>query len=773
MSSPDDQTELRFPREELLQQAVANLFARMDWVSGIQILQGSQEHGKDLVFKSHGGLHEAMVCACVVKNRPFTGVAGRRGNLRSVIEQAEQAFNIPFIDEQRREVFVDTVYIINPFPTTAAAAKSIQGALPKRRIVLLTGMELVRMFQQHWPTYLRDEASILSQFERGLEDVADSARALKALQSDHGVSGVFAERPVIFVPVAFERELRLYSIERDAYDVLGVKKSKNARTRESVADLSLRLAELAFFLRHLEEWSFPGVRFVPKVSEVTSQLANTVKKIEEATLRAYSSAIGKPVYSLNQIPPEVTVSLLDEDSTEISRLSAEATLAARLQMAQVEERLRGLLAASAKFRLQADQDSLLDDVDFREACMVDDCLRALPQAKVVVVEKFNFEFSTELHRKTKQSLLIVGGPGLGKTTFCTRNALIDATRVLAGGRARRPAYVALHHAAKVEAKTFAEQFLAESRRSAVLLDAEAYEGDIRLYLDGFDEIATSKRRGEVLQIARNGVAEDSKRQVIITSRDSVSDACLSWLPRVRLSLFSITQIEQLAKQWLNSESVTDEFMEQLRAAPALMELARVPLLATVTILVFQRTRRIPRDRTRLYQVFSDLLCGGWDLAKGIVRGSEFGLVPKRAVLEMVAYNAHCASATDFEDGAIELYASRVMPSQPAWMYERMRKELEVDGIIARNGNQLYFSHLSFQEYFAARYIRQVADERIHERLVMAAGKSDPWWQEVMKFYIEMHTGRESALARLRTLAARRGMRQLDALVYQVFPKSAE
>ena len=58
-----------FTSELLLQQAIAGLLTRMPDISGVQILQGTQELGKDLVFYITGAFGESMLCACVVKTQ--------------------------------------------------------------------------------------------------------------------------------------------------------------------------------------------------------------------------------------------------------------------------------------------------------------------------------------------------------------------------------------------------------------------------------------------------------------------------------------------------------------------------------------------------------------------------------------------------------------------------------------------------------------------------------------------------------------------------------
>jgi hypothetical protein len=64
-----------FPSESVLQQALAKLLSKISHHSGVQILQGSQELGKDIIFYTPGPFGEKDLNACVVKNTKITGNA--------------------------------------------------------------------------------------------------------------------------------------------------------------------------------------------------------------------------------------------------------------------------------------------------------------------------------------------------------------------------------------------------------------------------------------------------------------------------------------------------------------------------------------------------------------------------------------------------------------------------------------------------------------------------------------------------------------------------
>ena len=138
-----------FSSESLLQQAIAGLLTRMPDITGVQILQGTQELGKDLVFYIRGGFGEQLLCACVVKNTKITGDAGRAEGARTVFLQAQQAFDTPYVDGSGRDNRVERVYIITPFDLPPATIYSIEGRLKERSgQVVFIGGYIVRSFQK-------------------------------------------------------------------------------------------------------------------------------------------------------------------------------------------------------------------------------------------------------------------------------------------------------------------------------------------------------------------------------------------------------------------------------------------------------------------------------------------------------------------------------------------------------------------------------------------------------------------------------------------------
>src|ERR1039457_1669421 len=113
-----------FPSERVLQQALARLLAKIPGHTGVQILQGPDEIGKDLIFYTPGPFGTKDLNACVVKNTKITGDAKATVGARTVFNQAQQALDTPLLDENGREQRVRRVFIVTPHPIPQATAAS-------------------------------------------------------------------------------------------------------------------------------------------------------------------------------------------------------------------------------------------------------------------------------------------------------------------------------------------------------------------------------------------------------------------------------------------------------------------------------------------------------------------------------------------------------------------------------------------------------------------------------------------------------------------------
>src|SRR5258708_21135890 len=117
--------------ERLLQQAIAGLLTCLG-VRNVQILHGSQEYGKDIIFRITGPLRESMLCACVIKNHKITGAVASSKGARTILLQAEQALDTPHYDGIGNGERIQRVYIITPSQIPPETIASIHFRLRER-----------------------------------------------------------------------------------------------------------------------------------------------------------------------------------------------------------------------------------------------------------------------------------------------------------------------------------------------------------------------------------------------------------------------------------------------------------------------------------------------------------------------------------------------------------------------------------------------------------------------------------------------------------------
>lgn len=343
-----------------------------------------------------------------------------------------------------------------------------------------------------------------------------------------------------------------------------------------------------------------------------------------------------------------------------------------------------------------------------------------------------------------QRLFVLGKPGAGKTTFLkylTLQAIegrIDLIPILITTRDWADSELDLldflTHQFKIHSFPQARQFIEFILR----------EGKSIVLFDGLDEISQDQQdRFDIIRSIREFSERYTKIQCVITCRTAAMEYEFEKFTYCELADFTEQQIRFFVSKWFQLDaSNRDAFLKEF-ARPQherLRELARTPLLLTLLCINFEETLSFPDRRVEIYEEALDVLLRRWDSSRKIQRVAIYKQLSTRQKHQMLSYiavetfkrNEIFMRKVDLEE-RIQNYISKLPTYITAETIdaEPILKAIEAHhGLLVERAARIYsFSHLTFHEYFTARYIiEHPSEEIINETMIHA---TDPRWHEIL------------------------------------------
>jgi hypothetical protein len=618
---------------------------------GIEVVSdnhGATEKGKDIIFSRRQAFGGIEYCACVIKNTKINARAGDSNSLRTVLHQVEQSIEEPVLTAHGT-VHVQVVVLVSPEEIGQRAIESVQQLLKRigGRVEFLDGKKLIDQFREYWPDFLRDEALTLAALRKHVDKQSGVDAVLHQLARTANVAAPRQPWASFYVNPAFEREVHVWELPTSFATILDAKRLEEPWTPGDTERVRRRATAVGGLVRHLEEWPLPGG--MPNVAaRLDSGTERLVKALGEAQRRATSrgerpkKAKRHEGEGIRRVARRTRLRYLRyEDVVALEEMAREVNLVLEVALRPLGEvlaehrnsvrSLRDVLDSGGKANFVLTR--RLKDLFATEDCLgtAGPCLRA--------VETLAVPLQPDLLRKSKYPLIIVGLPGSGKTSLARRAAINDLRSLSDGRPGPVPIYVPLHVIEHVP-KNLMRDAIAIARVSALVPQSRLRKPEgVKYYFDGLDEIPSKHLRNSVMnQLA---VAASSGRPLIVTARNYVYDASAKWAVRVSIARFTPAQLNQLAAKWLepNSDDLA-RFQRALRAQRGLADVVTVPLLATVTLMVFKETRDLPATKGELYETFVRLFSGAWDAARGRTRGGVLTTNTKIRFLESLAAELH-------------------------------------------------------------------------------------------------------------------------------------
>ncbi|MBN1657319.1 MAG: SUMF1/EgtB/PvdO family nonheme iron enzyme [Anaerolineae bacterium] len=385
-------------------------------------------------------------------------------------------------------------------------------------------------------------------------------------------------------------------------------------------------------------------------------------------------------------------------------------------------------------------------------------------------------------------LVILGAPGSGKTTFLNYLALTYARALrnnlplvrerlgLESKEERRlPILLPLRDFARhlsttqeesgVDGPRFLLNYLVEFFRVQEIRLPEGFlrsaleAGGAAVLLDGMDEVADPDLRRRVARIIEAFTRRYPTNRYVVTSRlvGYQGAACLAEdYVCATVRDFDRASVERFVTNWSLAVEVAlagrrsptigrraADQAEGLLAAIAnnerVRELAVSPLLLTVIALVHRYRAKLPERRAELYEECIEVLLGYWDEGRGVhgyaLPGLDLDSGDKRSLLEPVAFWMQERELREVDRDMLHRQLRDLfLPLSEDKRQAGKRAERFVSLINARSGllqerglGVYSFSHLTFQEYLAARAL--AGREDFFEYALARA--ADDWWREVL------------------------------------------
>ena len=378
----------------------------------------------------------------------------------------------------------------------------------------------------------------------------------------------------------------------------------------------------------------------------------------------------------------------------------------------------------------------------------------------------------------EQYLMVLGGPGVGKSTFL-RKVGLEALRGKEGSFAYEctPVFLELkkftEDSIDIKVLITKEFEICGYPYPAEMTEMALKSGILLILLDGLDEVPDANVDNVVHKV-QNFVNQYRQNRFIISSRRVVNIGASTQFANVEVADFDDSQIKRYIYNWFTSMSngstrrldgeitTADLCWGTLNATEhqVTKELVRNPLLLTFLCLVYGKTHNFPRNRAALYEKALNIFLEKWPDEKHVSRDSSvsqyLNIWDEERLLSEIA-------AKNFEEDCL-LFKKNELVDQIKEFGERnsitlskvdARKVLEAiaveQGFFVERVSGVYsFPHLTFQEYLTANYfvraqsIQRLVTDHLHDRR----------WREIFLFAVELTPEADSLLVEMESEASK-------------------
>jgi hypothetical protein len=261
------------------------------------------------------------------------------------------------------------------------------------------------------------------------------------------------------------------------------------------------------------------------------------------------------------------------------------------------------------------------------------------------------------------------------------------------------------------------------------------DGRFVILLDGLDELESSAEIDNAINISREFAKKYPKTRLVITSRMmevlKTSDF-LTGFTVYRIEDFNVHQMKELITNWFGVDNQQGKQLIKLVSEP--MTLSTLPLtpltLSLVAILYQSGLNELPASLTELFEKYTELALGRWDIGKDIASQIDWKkklLVMRKISWDMVTNYILETDLKEIKDQVDKLSSERGLAVDNNVLF---RELVERSGLFVLNLNgSLEFKHRAFVDFFAAGELNNKTDA-IN---IVVEKFPEAWWTRAIFF----------------------------------------
>lgn len=342
-------------------------------------------------------------------------------------------------------------------------------------------------------------------------------------------------------------------------------------------------------------------------------------------------------------------------------------------------------------------------------------------------------------------LMVLGGPGAGKSTFLRRIGLAaargeaqffehDCIPVMLELKQFKEAEVDLQSAVAQEFANVGFDF------SQDFVEEALHQGKLLVLFDGLDEVPKANQ-DRVIDAIQNFVNRYGNNRFMASCRVAAYRSSFQNFTEIELADFDDKQIQQFIHNWFTTEvDQANKTAEQCwrllneDSQKSAKELAQTPLLLTFLCIYYDKKQSFAAHRATLYRTALDILLEEWAAEKRIRHEPVYeGLNTEleKVMLAEIAYEGFVNDQLFFtQQELLDQIKQFLEDSVDKPKYLDSRAVLDAiaaqQGILVERAEDVYsFSHLTLQEYLVAQHISQDYDAVVRQYL------TEPRWREVL------------------------------------------